>query len=540
MGRWCALAAACLLVTADALLAGQTSPARAAAPSADAIRLASDALGVPLVRTIRFTGFGASFSVGQSPNPGEPWPRVTIKTYEALVDYQTPAMQVDVVREQGPVQPRGGGQPFTGEQRQQQFVSGSVAWNVAFAVPPQETGRGAAPPAEGAGPGRGRGNPPVAQAPQAAPGTVTDRIQQIWTTPHGFLKAAAANKAAITRGSAGAEVTFSANGRRFVGVINVGNQLERVQTWIDSPVLGDMLVETLYSNYQKFDGVSFPMRIVQRSGGYPSLDLWIASVQPNAMVTMEVPDAVRTAAPPAPPMVEPQHIAEGVYWLTGGSHHSVAIDMRDHVIVVEGPQNEERSLAVIAKVKEILPNKPIRFVVNTHHHFDHSGGLRPFVDEGATVVTHEMNRPFYEKAWAAPRTLNPDRLAQSRKTATFQTVTDRAMLTDGARTVEIHRIANNSHNDGFLMVYLPAERILIEADAYTPAAPAATAVATAPPQGGNAMAPPPVPTISPTILNLYQNIQRLKLDVAQIAALHGPRIATMQDLATAAGRGGTN
>jgi glyoxylase-like metal-dependent hydrolase (beta-lactamase superfamily II) len=178
--------------------------------------------------------------------------------------------------------------------------------------------------------------------------------------------------------------------------------------------------------------------------------------------------------------------------------------------------------------------------VNTHHRFDHSGGLRPFVDEGATVVTHEMNRAFYEKAWAAARTLNPDRLARSRKTAVFQTVTDRVVLTDGARSVEIHRIANNSHNDGFLMVYLPVEKLLIDADAYTPAPVAAPPAGSAPPQGGNGMTSPAAPTISPTILNLYHNIQRLKLDVAQIAALHGPRLATMQDLATAGGRGGTN
>jgi hypothetical protein len=132
--------------------------------------------------------------------------------------------------------------------------------------------------------------------------------------------------------------------------------------------------------------------------------------------------------------------------------------------------------------------------------------------------------------------LNPDTLSQSKKAAVFQTVTDRAVLTDGARTVEIHRIANNPHNDGFLMVYLPAEKILIEADAYTPAPPAASPAASATPPAGNAMTPPPVPTISPTTLNLYQNIQRLKLDVAQIAPLHGSRLATLQELVTAAGK----
>ena len=79
--------------------------------------------------------------------------------------------------------------------------------------------------------------------------------------------------------------------------------------------------------------------------------------------------------------------------MKGGTHHSVAIDQADHIVVVEGPQNEARSEAVIAKVKETIPNKPIRYVINTHVHFDHSGGLRTYVDEGATIVTHAMNRP---------------------------------------------------------------------------------------------------------------------------------------------------
>ena len=165
-----------------------------------------------------------------------------------------------------------------------------------------------------------------------------------------------------------------------------------------------------------------------------------------------------------------EKLADGVYYLKGGTHHSVAIDQKDHIVVVEAPQNEERSLAVIAKVKETIPNKPIRYLINTHVHFDHSGGLRTYVDEGATIVTHQMNRPYYEQAWAAPHTLNPDRLAQSKKTATFETFTDKHVLTDGSRTIEIHQIAGGGHNDAFAMVYLPAEKILIEGDAYTPAA----------------------------------------------------------------------
>ena len=122
-----------------------------------------------------------------------------------------------------------------------------------------------------------------------------------------------------------------------------------------------------------------------------------------------------------------------MFYITGGSHHSVAIDQADHIVVVEGPQSEERSLAVIAKVKETIPNKPIRYLVNTHVHFDHSGGLRTYVDEGATIVTHELNKPYYEQAWAAPRTLNPDRLAKSQKAASSRRSPTSRVLTDGKR-----------------------------------------------------------------------------------------------------------
>ena len=214
-----------------------------------------------------------------------------------------------------------------------------------------------------------------------------------------------------------------------------------------------------------------------------------------------------------------EKLANGVYYLRGGSHHSVAVDQADHIVVIEGPQDEARSAAVIAKVKETIPGKPIRYIVNSHVHFDHSGGLRTYVAEGATVVTHEMNRPYYEKAWAAPRLLKPDRLARETAPIKFETFADKHVLTDGRRSIEIHRIAGNGHNDAFAMVYLPAERILIEVDAWAPLAP---------------NQPPPV-TPSPFVVNLFENIQKLKLDVRQIAALHGPGVATLADLRSAVG-----
>ena len=133
------------------------------------------------------------------------------------------------------------------------------------------------------------------------------------------------------------------------------------------------------------------------------------------MFDAPVPDNVRNAPPPPAPMVAVEKLAEGVFYLTGGSHHSLAIEMRDHIVVVDTPNNEARAAAVLAKAKEIIPNKPIRYVVTSHHHWDHLGGIRTAIDEGATIVTHQSNKAFLERVAKTPHTLVPDRLAASRR-----------------------------------------------------------------------------------------------------------------------------
>jgi glyoxylase-like metal-dependent hydrolase (beta-lactamase superfamily II) len=446
-------------------------------------------LGAAQVNSVEFSGAGRWYQFGQAPAPGTAWPQFDVSKYTATVNYATPAARVQMTRLQT-IEPNRV-RPTPVEQRPDQYVSGTAAWNMA---PPA----GAAPD-----------TPPVATAQPAA---VEERVMEIWTTPHGFLKAAAANNATSTPKDGGSEVTFTSGKNKYVGTINAQNDLTSVQTWIDNPVLGDTEVLFTYSDYKDFGGVRFPGRILRVQGDHPVLDLTVSSVTTNGAADISAPAAANAAAPPVTVTVE--KLAAGVYYLKGGTHHSVAIDQKDHVVVVEGPQNEARSAAVIAKVKETIPNKPIKYLINSHVHFDHSGGVRTYVDEGATIVTHEANKSYYEKAWAAPHTINPDKLAQSNKTATFETFADKHVLTDGSRPIEIHQIAGGGHNDAFAMVYLPKEKILIEGDAYTPLAP---------------NAPPPA-FVNPFAVNLADNITRLKLDVKQIAALHGPQVATMADL----------
>ena len=414
-------------------------------PKAGTLDGAAGHLGVAALRSIEFSGTGRWFQFGQAPAPSLPWPPFDVSAYSAAIDFGAPAARVRMTRRQV-VEP-GRLRPAPVEQRPEQFVSGSFAWNMAAPA-------GAAP-----------GAAPVAQA---APAAVEERTAEIWSTPHGFVKAALANNATSTAAGTGSEVSFTVGGRRYVGTINAQNQVERVQTWIDNTVLGDTPIDTVFSDYREFGGVTFPGRIARTQGGHPVLELSVSAVTANPTVEASVPEAVRAFKPP-PVNVAVETLAPGVLRVAGGSHHSIAIDQADHIVVVEAPLVEERSVAVIAAVKAAIPNKPIRYLVNSHVHFDHSGGLRTYVDEGATIVTHQANRPYYEQAWAAPRTLNPDRLAKSGKAAAFETFTDKTTLTDGKRVVEVHHIAGSGHNDAFAMVYLPAEKILVEVDAYAAA-----------------------------------------------------------------------
>jgi glyoxylase-like metal-dependent hydrolase (beta-lactamase superfamily II) len=461
-----------------------------------ALQEAAKALGASIT-SIRYSGSGSSYSLGQNPKPDVPWPAATVKSYTASIDYTKPAMRQEFVRVQMATPPPGVPvQTIAGEQRQAQAVSGDRAWNIA------------------------------GETVTPAPAAVAERVTQIWITPLGFVKAAIASGAGATAksetigGRAITRVSFTAAGsRRMSGVINDQHLVEKVETWVDNPVLGDMLIETTFSDYKDFNGTKFPGRIVQRQGGYPTLDVTIASVEPNATIDTSVPDAVQKAAAPTV-TVDAQKIADGVWYLAGGSHHSVAVEFKDHIVVIEGPQNEERSLAVINEVKKTIPNKPIKYLVNTHHHFDHSGGIRTYAAEGAIIITHQINRRFYERTFAEPRTLNPDRYALAKTTPRFETMTEKKVLTDGSRTLELHHIKGNGHNDGLLMAYLPKEKILVEVDVYAPPAP---------------NAPPPA-TPNPFSVNLYENIQRLKLDVGTIVPLHGRSMATLADLAKAIGR----
>ena len=503
------------------------------------------AMGGANLKTIRYSGSGWSSRIGQTYGLAEDWPHYEVAGYTRAIDYDAKWSREDYTRQQGKY-PLLGRTPMAAE-RVTTILNGNYAWDM-------------------------QGDKPVPLTSLYLDGVPYADLRQLELaiTPHGFLKAALAAKdaTAITLPIVGpSDAGLSQNGRkvtivtftmgkyRINGTINDQNLVELTDTWFPNPVYGDMDYEMRYTKYKNFDGVQFPT-LVHVHQGDPRLnpahnyyEYNVTEVKANVPVpTIPVPDVVRTAAV-APVKVESQKLADGLWLLGGGTHNSVLVEFKDFAAVVEAPQNEARSLAVIEEANRLVPNKPIKYVVNTHHHFDHAGGLRTYLSQGTTVITHESNKQYYLDImfYPAARELQPDRMALynpmymiSRRPAPIETVASFAggpgggaakyAITDGERILQILHVqdmayeledssyAQGNHSADMLIAYLPKEKILINADLYSP-----------PAQGA------PAPTAG--MRTLYQNMRKQKLDVARHVPIHG-RVGTNEEFLKIVGQSG--
>ncbi|PWT81935.1 MAG: hypothetical protein C5B57_09545 [Blastocatellia bacterium] len=378
--------------------------------------------------------------------------------------------------------------------------------------------------------------PAVPGGPPPQPGTYNQTITsddrawvqqlEIWVTPWGFLRGAALNNATLRSrkidGIAYKVLTWSppqkapsGQAYRVVGYIGPDNTVDRVETWVEHPILGDMHDEFIYSNYQDLGGLKVPSKISLRQVGMETFVVGIREAQanpPNIAQLLAAPPSSRERSPqpadaggaapgpPPPSAAASERLADGVYRITGG-YVALAIEFRDYVVVLEGGQSEARGLAIIAETKRVIPNKRIKYVVNTHPHFDHAAGLPPFVAEGVTILTDDNNKYFLEQALSSPRTLAGDVLAKSHQKPKVEGVIEKMVLRDETRSLELHHIEKLEHSDGMLIAYLPKEKILFTADFNVPR---------------------PGQPVSPSIATLLQNLDRLHLDFERYVLVHPP------------------
>lgn len=303
---------------------------------------------------------------------------------------------------------------------------------------------------------------------------------EIWLTPWGFLHGAADNGAeAVSQmidGSQYSVVTWnspvtSPGGPRYTvtGYINDGGLVERVETWVENSLAGDLHIENVYSNYQDFGGVMVPTTIEQRRAGGALFGVTVTAAAANPpdvaeLVTPPPPPAGGRGGPgggggaAAPPADLAQQVGDGAWLITGG-YQSLAVEFEDYVAVFEGGQSETRGQQIIDEVHRVVPDKPIRYVINSHPHSDHAGGLVPFIREGATIITHENNVEFLDMIFSTPRTL----LGEETLNPQFEAAGEMMVLEDATNRLELHHIPNG-HTDGMLVGYLPEQGVLIQAD----------------------------------------------------------------------------
>ena len=483
-----------LAATAAIAVLSLHAAAQTSVPDAGAlINAATTAMGGAKLRSLQYTATGSFGATGNAYTSGGPWPRFTVTKYTMSIDYSLPAMRQELVRVDDAKPPRGGGaggynpttfqggiRPVPGDMIQKQTFDGRTqAGAIAF-----------------------------------------------WLTPHGFLKGAAANlasaKAAVVRGKR--TVTFTAFGMfPITATLDDKNVVERVETLVDNVFTGDTPIDGTYSDYRDLGGILVPMHIVMREAGFPVLDITVAQARPNSTEPIDVVARETSAPPPTPPAAPalpvPQRIANGIWQLIPNGEGSILVEFSDYVVMVEAPISDAISAASIETAKRLTPGKPIKYVINTHHHADHSGGLRAYVAEGVPIITHESHRKYYEEQiFKNPHSLNPDRLARMPRAPIIETMKDKRVLTDGNMVLEIYLMREQLHTEGLLMVYVPKEKMLIQADAYIPRPGA-----------------PPLPAPSPHTINLVDNVSRLKLNVERVVHIHGGS-SPYSEVRAAAGR----
>jgi len=446
----------------------------------DAFRAVGGRDRIEKVKTIAIEGTGVNYNLGQDMKPDASTQQFAISGYMRKIDVEQGKQRVEQTRTPKFLY-------FQGPQAQTQILGldGDVAFNV---------------------------NPQGAAA-RLQPQPETDRRLEFMHHPITALRAATAPVTTIanvrTVGSV-RQADFAFRDRTWTMTIDAAGVPLSISSRTDQPNLGDVTVTTTFGSYNDVNGLKLPTKITGKVDDFTTYEITATKqfVDPD-IGAIAAPQIVVNPVAPVAPNVTVEPVGKGVWFLAGQSHHSVLVEFSDHLMLIEAPQSEARTLAVIAKAKETVKNKPLTQLVTSHHHFDHTAGMRAAIAEGMMVITHSGNKDWVEAMAKRPHTIQPDRLQKNVSRLYVDTVDEEKEIKDNAMTVQLFHVAGNPHTDTMLMAYIPSLRVIVEADAFSP--------------GG---------AYQPYAPNLLENIQKRNLRVDRIVPLHGT-IAKFADLVKA-------
>ena len=438
----------------------------------DAMRAVGGRAKVEAVKSIVIEGTGVNYNLGQDMKPEAATQQFEITGYKRQIDVEQGRQRIDQTRTpkfayfQGPQ-----------AQTQVQVLDGDIAFNIGA-----------------------NGN-----AARVATGRAeSDRRVDYFHHPITALKAATAPSNVTTISNVRTvgnvrQADFAFRDRQWTMTIDASGLPLSISTKSYNANLGDVVLTTTFADYTDTNGLKMPAKLTGKVDDFTTYEI-VASKQSidTALGDLAAPPAVLNPAAPAAPNVTAESIGKGVWFLAGQSHHSVLVEFDDHLMLIEAPQSEARTLAVIKKARETVPKKPLTELVTTHHHFDHTAGLRAAIAEGLTVITHAGNKEWVDNMARRPHTLQPDLLAKNTSRLNVVTVDGEKEYRDGTNNVMLYHVAGNPHSDTMLMAYLPRDRVLIEVDAFSPGS-----------------------QVNPYAANLLENIQKRNLRVDKIVPLHG-------------------